>query len=87
MQEEQERSEGNHLAHSGTGSLLSSQASPLSSKAHLSHLAALAWGHRREAREIRRGRWEGPYGTGGAGEKRRAFALPTRAQEACWAPR
>ena len=69
MQEEQERSEGNHLAHSGTGSLLSSQASPLSSKAHLSHLAALAWGHRREAREIRRGRWEGPCGKSRRGAK------------------
>ena len=40
-----------------------------------------------EAGEIRRDRWEGSSGTGGAGEERRAFAPPTQAQEACWAPR
>ena len=38
-----------------------------------------------EAGEIRRGRREGPQG--GTGEKWRAIALPTRVQEACWAPR
>ena len=37
--------------------------------------------------ENRRGRWEGPSRTRGAGEERRAFAPPTRAGEACWAPR
>ena len=45
------------------------------------------WGHRREAREIRRRRREGPSQTGGAGEERRVFAMPTQAQEECWAPR
>ena len=44
-------------------------------------------GHRKEAGEIRRGRWEGPSQTRRAREERRAFAPPTQAQEACWAPR
>ena len=64
----------------GLGSLLSSQASPLPSKAP-SRLPG------RKAGEIRRGTWEGPSGTRGAGEERRVFALPTGAQEACWAPK
>ena len=38
-----------------------------------------SWGQRREAREIRRGRQEGPSRTGGAEEERRVFALPTGA--------
>ena len=38
-------------------------------------------------RENRRGRQEGPSRTGGAGEEQRAFALPTRAEEACCASR
>ena len=46
-----------------------------------------SWGHRREAGEIRRGRQEGPSQTGEAGEEKTAFAPPTRAQKACWAPR
>ena len=37
--------------------------------------------------ENRRGRWEGPSGTRGAGVEQRAFAQPTQAREACWAPR
>ena len=40
-----------------------------------------------EAAEIRRGRWEGPSQSGGAGEERRVLVPPTLAQEACWAPR
>ena len=58
--------EGNRLAHSGTGGLLSSQASPLPSKAPPSptpNPPHWSWGHRREAREIRRGRREGPSQT------------------------
>ena len=37
----------------------------------------LSWGCRKEAGEIRRGRWEGPSITGGAEEEQRVFALPT----------
>ena len=37
--------------------------------------------------ENRRGRWEGSFRTGGAGEEGRVFAPPTRAQGAYWAPR
>ena len=80
--------EGDCPAHSGLGSLLSSQAGPLPSKPPPSlPQPHWSWRHRKEAREIRRGRQEGPSQTGGAGEERRAFAPPTRAQEACWAPR
>ena len=43
-------------------------------------------GHRRENREIRRGRWEGTSRTGGAEEERRAVTSPTWAPEACWTP-
>ena len=46
-----------------------------------------SWGCRRKAWEIRRGRWEGPSGTRGAGKEQREFAPPTRTKEACWAPR
>ena len=64
---------------------MSSQADPLPSKAPPGCVGP--WGHRREAGQIRRGRRKGPSQTGGAAEERRAFALPTGAQEACWAPR
>ena len=86
LQEEQERSGGRSPGPLGPGSLLSSQASTLPSKAPCRCCGSLGaqeggWG------EIRRGRWEGPSQTGGAGEETRAFALPTRAQEGCWPPR
>ena len=42
-----------------------------------------SWGHRREAREIRRGRQEGPSQTRGVGEGQRVIALPTQAPGAC----
>ena len=70
--EERERRKGRSPGPLVLGSLLSSQASPLLSKAPSRPCGS--WGHRREAREIWRGRWEGPSGTGGAGEERRAFA-------------
>ena len=95
---EQERQEGRVLqdqrsrkgaegicpTQSGMGSLLSSQASPPPSKAPSRPYGS--WEHRRVAREIRRGRWEGSSRTGGAGEELRALSPPTRAQEAYWAP-
>ena len=79
--------EGNCPTHLGPGSLLSSQADPLSSKTPPGHVGP--WGHRREAGENRRGRQKEPSGMSQrrAGEEQRAFALPTLAQEACWAPR
>ena len=77
--------EGVCPAHSGRGSLLSSQASPLPSKSP--SRPSGSWGHRREAGVIRRGRREGTFRTGGAGEEQSVFALPTKTQEACWAPR
>ena len=50
--------EGDCPAHSGMGRPLSSQANPLLSKpSPPGHVDP--WGHRREAGEIRRGRWEG----------------------------
>ena len=68
--------EGNCPAHSGMGTLLSSQASnrppnPLPG-------CVGPWGHRREAREISRGRREGPSQT--RGEEKRVFAPSTQAQ-------
>ena len=75
-------------AHLSMGKLLSAQADPLPSKAHSGPRGS--WGHRREmggVGENRRGRWEGPSRTGGAGEEWRALAPPTRSQEACWATR
>ena len=59
--------EGICSTHWGPGSLLSSQADPLPSKAH-SRLRGSP-GHRSKAREIRRGRREGPSRTGRAGEE------------------
>ena len=56
----------------GPGSLLSSQACPPTSKAP--SRPRRSWGHRREAGEIRRGRWEGPSGT--EEQERRGGCLP-----------
>ena len=45
-----------------------------------------SWRHRREAGGEEERQQEGPSRTGGAGEEQRAFAPPTWAQEASWAP-
>ena len=65
LQEEMERSRGRLPGPLGPGRLLSSQAGPLPSKAPSRPHGS--WGHRREAREIRRGRREEPSGRSGRG--------------------
>ena len=72
---------GDLLAHSGQGAcwaprLVNSSKAP-------SRMCG-SWGHKREAGRSGEAGGRGPLG--GAGEKRKAFALPTQAQEACWAP-
>ena len=58
LREEREKSGGRSPGPHGLGSLLSSQASSPHSKAPSSQCGP--WGHRREAGEIRSGRWEEP---------------------------
>ena len=77
--------EGDCPVHSDLGSLLSSQL--ISCPPNPPPGLVGPWGHRWEDREVRRGRLEVPSQIGGAGEERRAFAPPARAQESCWAPR
>ena len=78
LQEEREKNRGRLPGPLGLGSLLSSQSVPCPPKPHPSYVGPA--GHRREAGEIRRGRREGPSRMEGAGEERRAYALPTRAR-------
>ena len=81
--------EGDCPDHSGPGSLLSSQAGTLPSKAppsphHHTGTGDIGGRPRRSGEAGVRGSPR-PQ-TRGAGEERRTFALPTQAQEACWAP-
>ena len=68
-------------------SLLSSQAGSLSSKAPSPLTGPGGIGGRPGRSGEAGGRGPLRPQTGGAGEERRAFAPPTQAQEACWAPR